>query len=247
MLRRPVAFGVALIVVWWAAQLLIANGLPRLAPPWFPDLVPTLVNLGALLVPLAAVAALGWWREAGLAVPRPDRTWWSLLPLLALALGFAAGGLSGSPAQFVSSAVLLLVLGLNEELLYRGVIQRATNTLGAARSVFWVALLFGVQHVGTGIFFGQSLFATAAQVISATAFGAAYAAVRLRVSTVLPLAFLHGLSNFCDERSPGDAPWWWYLSVAVLYVLYAAWLLRRSLRAQPPKSPRPGGHPRTPR
>ncbi len=227
-LGRPVAFGVALAVIWWAFLLLFATGLPPLSPPWFPDLRSTLVNLGALLVPLAVVAAFGWWRQAGLALSRPDRSWWSLLPLLVFALSFAAGGLSGSLTQLLSSAILFLALGLNEELLYRGVIQHATNTLGAVRSVLWVALLFGIQHAGTGIFFGQSLYDTGTQVISNTSFGAAYAAVRQRIGTIWPLAFLHGLGNFCAARSPGDAPWWWYLSEAIFYVLYATWLLRRS-------------------
>ncbi len=225
-LGRPVAFGIALIIIWWAVTLLFASGLPHLLPSWFPDLSATLVNIGALLVPLAVVAAFGWWRQAGLALPRPDRSWWTLLPLLVFALSFAAGGLSGSAAQYLSSAILFLALGLNEELLYRGVIQHATNTLGALRSVVWVALLFGFQHVGTGLFFGHSLYDTGAMVISATSFGAAYAAVRLRIGTIWPLAFLHGLGNFCNTRSPGDAPWWWYLSVAIFYVLYATWLLR---------------------
>jgi hypothetical protein len=130
-LSRPVAFGIALIIIWWAVMLLLASALPRLSLSWFPDLSMTLVNIGALLVPLAVVTAFGWWRQAGLALPRPDRSWWTLLPLLAFALSFAAGGLSGSPAQFFSSAILFLALGLNEELLYRGVIQHATNTLGA--------------------------------------------------------------------------------------------------------------------
>ena len=49
----------------------------------------------------------------------------------------------------------------------------------------------------------------------------------LRIGTIWPLAFLHGLENFCNTRSPGDAPWWWYLSQAIFFVLYAAWLLRR--------------------
>jgi uncharacterized protein len=227
-LGRPVAFGVTLIIIWWAIMLLIATGLPRLSPPWFPELGSTLVNLGALLVPLAVVAAFGWWHRVGLSLPRPDRSWWSLLPLLAFARSFATAGLSGSPAQLFSSVILFLALGLNEELLYRGVIQHATNTYGAVRSVVWVALLFGFQHVGTGIFFGNSPYDTGATVISATSFGAAYAAVRLRIGTIWPLAFLHGLENFCNTRSPGDAPWWWYLLEAIFYVLYAAWLLRRS-------------------
>jgi hypothetical protein len=55
--------------------------------------------------------------------------------------------------------------------------------------------------------------------------------VRLRIGTIWPLAFLHGLENFCNTRSPGDAPWWWYLSEAIFFVLYAAWLLRRSRAA----------------
>jgi membrane protease YdiL (CAAX protease family) len=226
-LSRPVAFGIALIIVWWAVTLLLATGLPGLSPAWFPDLRSTLVNLGALLVPLAVVGAFGWWRRAGLALPRPDRSWLTLLPLLFFALSFAAGGLSGSPAQLLSSAILFLALGLNEELLYRGVIQHATNTLGAVRSVVWVALLFGLQHAGTGIFFGHSLYDTGTMMISSTASGAAYAAVMLRIGTIWPLAFLHGLENFCNTRSPGDAPWWWYLSQAIFFVLYAAWLLRR--------------------
>lgn len=111
----------------------------------------TLVNLGALFVPLAVVAAFGWWRQAGLALPRPDRSWWRLLLLLFFALSFAAGGLYGSPAQFVSSAILFLALRLNEELLYRGVIQHATSNLGEVRCVVWVAVLFGLQHAGTGM------------------------------------------------------------------------------------------------
>jgi membrane protease YdiL (CAAX protease family) len=230
-LVRPVAFGIVLIIAWWAVTLLLATGLPRLSPSWFPDLRSTLVNLGALLVPLGVVVAFGWWRQAGLAFPRPDRSWWTLMPLLFFALSFALGGLSGSSAQYFGSAVLFLVLGLNEELLFRGVIQHATNTLGAVRSVVWVGLLFGLQHAGTGIFFGASLYEVGSMMISSSASGAAYAAVRMRIGTIWPLAFLHGLANFCNTRSTKHAPWWWYLSEAVFFVVYAAWLLRRSQAA----------------
>ena len=68
-LGRPAAFGIALTVIWWALLFLFATGLPHLSPSWFLDLGSTLVNLGALLVPLAVVAAFGWWRQAGLALP----------------------------------------------------------------------------------------------------------------------------------------------------------------------------------
>ena len=230
-LARPVAFAIALIIAWWAVTLLLATVLPRLSPPWLPDLRSTLVNLGALLVPLGVVFAFGWWRQAGLALHRPGRSWWTLVPLLFFALSFAAGGLSGSAAPLFGSAVLFLALGLNEELLFRGVIQHALGTLVAVRSVVWVGLLFGLQHAFTAIFFGASLYEAGSMVISSSASGAAYAAVRLRIGTIWPLAFLHGLENFCNTRSPGDAPWWWYLSEAIFFVVYAAWLLRRSQAA----------------
>ena len=205
-LGRPVAFAIALIIVWWTILLVFASGLLRFSPSWLLDLRSTLVNLVALLVPLAVVAALGWWRQSGLALSRPDRSWWSLLPLLTFALSFAAGGLSGSPAQYFSSAALFLALGLNEELLYRGVIQHATNTLGAVRSVLWVALLFGTQHAGTGVFFGHSLYDTGATVISSTSSGAAYAAVRLRIGTIWPLRYCTGWRTSATPAAPETPP-----------------------------------------
>jgi uncharacterized protein len=208
-------------------MLFFASRSSHSSPQWFPDLGSTLVNLGALLVPLAVVATFDWWRQVGLELPPPNNSWWTLLPLIFFALSFAAGGLSGSPVELLSSAVVFLALGFNEELLYRGLIQHATNTLGAARSVVWVAGLFGLQHVAPGIFLGLSLYEIKAMTLSSTAFGAAYAAVRLRIGTIWPLVFAHALENFCNARSPGDAPPWWYFSEAIFYVLYAAWLLRR--------------------
>ena len=228
-LRRPVLFGIVLTVVWSATMRLLAAGLSRFfSPEWFPDVLgSTLVNLGALLVLLAVVATFGWWRQAGLALPRPGRSWWTLLPLIFFASSFAAGGLHGSPVQLLSSAVLFLVVGFNEELLYRGVIQHATNTLGAERSVVWVAVLYGLQHTAPGIFFGLPPYEIRGLILSSTAFGAAYAAVRLRIGTIWPLAFSHALEEFCKARSLGDASPWWHLFEAIFYVFYAGWLLGR--------------------
>ena len=90
-----------------------------------------------------------------------------------------------------------------------------------------VAVLLGLQHATNALFFGQAALETVAQVVSATAFGAAYAAARRRVRTIWPLAALHGLQDFLDVRSPGDAPRWWYLLVALLLSAYAVVLVRR--------------------
>jgi uncharacterized protein len=67
--------------------------------------------------------------------------------------------------------------------------------------------------------------------LSSAAFGVAYAAVRLRIGTIWPLAFSHALEDFCSMRSLGGVPPWWYLFEAIFYVLYAAWLIRPSRTA----------------
>ena len=237
-LRRPLAFGVTLTVVWWGLIVVLSYTLPRLSPHSFPSLGSTIINLILFAVVVTLVIRCGWRGPVGLGAPHPDRNWLFLVPLLVGALSFAARGLVGTPTQFMSSAVLFLALGLNEELLYRGVIQHATDRLGAVRSVVSVALLFGLGHFGNAVFFGQPLFETVAQVISATAFGLAYSAVRLHLMTIWPLAVLHGLEDFCNTRSLGTTPSWWYAVIAAYYAGYAAWLLIQMSRRE--GSVRPG-------
>jgi hypothetical protein len=49
--------------------------------------------------------------------------------------------------------------------------------------------------------------------LSSAAFGVAYAAVRLRIGTIWPLAFSRALEDFCSARSLprrgyADRAWW---------------------------------------
>lgn len=228
--RRPVVAAVAVTVAWLAVQGMLLATLPALTPEALPDLGAIVINLGALMVPLTVILAAGWSQEAGLSSARPDRNWLVLLPLFFVAVSFAVPGLGGSATAVLSSALLFAVLGINEELLSRGLVQHLLGPLGATRSVSGVAVLFGLQHATNAWFFGQPPLETIAQVVSATAFGAAYAAARRRLTTIWPLAFLHGLDNFCQTRSPGDAPRWWHLLVALLLTTYAVALVRRERR-----------------
>jgi hypothetical protein len=84
--------------------------------------------------------------------------------------------------------------------------------------------------------FGRPLDDTIAQVISATAFGTAFAALRLHIGVVWPLALLHGLGNWTQVNSPGAAPWQWQLAVALGFWA-GAWALTRP---SVPPAPEPG-------
>jgi uncharacterized protein len=102
-----------------------------------------------------------------------------LVPVPAVALSYAAPGIAGSPAVLLSGAVLFLAVGVSEELLSRGVVQEVLAPLAPRAHVVWVGVLFGLGHVLSAIAFGRPVDDTVAQVVSTTAFGAGFAALRL--------------------------------------------------------------------
>lgn len=235
--RRALAAAAAVTLAWHLVLFAAAFGLPPLSPRWFPDLGATLVNLLALLVPLAVVARLGWWSRRFLSFGRPRRPL-LLLPVLAVALSYGLAGIEGGGTVLVSSAVLFLALGSSEELLSRGVVQELLAALRPGLRVACVGLLFGLGHVLSAVVFGRPLDDTIAQVISTTAFGAGFAAIRLHIGVVWPLALLHGLDDWMQVNSPGAAPLWWQVLVALGFGTAAWWLTRPSaLRAPAPAGP----------
>lgn len=222
--RRPILWSVALTVLWLVVVHLL--GAVLVGGRDGAHLRAAAVNAGVLAVPLAVVGLAGWWSRAGLAGPVLGRHWFVLAPLGLVAVSWLAFGVKAEPASVVlAGAVLQLTLGLNEEAMFRGLVQGLWARQPAMTQCGAVALIFGLQH-GANLLFGQSPSETAAQVLSATAFGFAYAGARLHVGSIWALALLHGLSNFCQDRLVGEAPWPMHLAVALLLGAYGLVLAR---------------------
>ncbi|RBY77125.1 CPBP family intramembrane metalloprotease [Geodermatophilus sp. TF02-6] len=230
---RAVAEAAALTLAWHVVLVAAAYGLPPLSPSWFPDLGATVVNLAAAVVPVAVVVRRGWGDRPWLRTAWPRRPL-LLVPVLAVALSYAAPGIEGGAGVLLSSAVLFLVLGASEELQSRGVVQEVLAPLRPRPRVLCVGVLFGLGHVLSAVAFGRPVDDTVAQVVSTTAFGAGFAALRLHTVALWPLALLHGLDDWCQVNSPGAAPWWWQLAVAVGYAAAAWELTRPHALAAPP-------------
>lgn len=153
--------------------------------------------LAALVVPVALIGIIGWWREAGLHWPRPNVRWWLVLPPL------AAGIPHVGPVPFA--------LALSAEVAARGLGQYALRRFGPWRVSVALAVLFG----------GADLWLVGGSPALAVAIGFCLTALRWRLNTVWPLVAVHGVllgSLHAELR--------WQLVLAAGLTGYGWWLLR---------------------
>jgi membrane protease YdiL (CAAX protease family) len=164
---------------------------------------PELITAGVLV---AIISVLGWWREVGFrAIERGGVKY--LIPILLLILFMlnAAWVLNPSPAwclgfksptQLVALLSMILLLGLVEEGVFRGVFFYGLSTrFSPLATVLISAGLFGVFHF-VNVFAGASVIGTTFQATHAAAMGFLYASLRLRLGAIWPLMILHGLWDF---------------------------------------------------
>jgi CAAX protease family protein len=224
---RPILSAILLTLVWHVVQFALAEAIASLHPHWFPDLGTTLVVLGSAAVPIGLILWLGWTRSAGLIWRRPDRSWWLLTPLVLEAVSYSLDGVVGTARELVSAAVLCTAIGISEEMLSRGLVQRVLAVLGPVRAAVGVALLFGAGHTLSGVWFSRPVDDTIFITINAAAFGFVCAASRWHLRTIWPLVAVHALGDFLQILSPGNLPFGVRVACLLTLIGYGWWLLRR--------------------
>lgn len=242
-LLRPV-LAVGLLLGWMAVTVLTGQA---------PDGAATMgdVVMGGLLRQVAfaaaflmvATALLGW-EGLGLGRPRPG-TWRLLwlpgLYLLLAGAGVAALGLPPPPALAILAANMLLV-GLSEELMFRGVLYSGLrDRLPLWPAAIVTSVLFGAVHVlnagTTGNLQGAVL-----QAINAVSLGFLLLGLRVRSGSLWPPVILHAVWNALLLLIGRDQPLvtadvdlplaaQGALLAGILPLgLYGLWLLRRAAR-----------------
>lgn len=224
--RRPLTVAAALTLLWHVALFAVEDLLPPLSPAWSPSLGAIVVNVVLAAATAAVIGWLGWWRETGLRWRRPDRRWWLAAPLAAEGALYAVPGLAGSPVALTSLAVMTLSIGLSEEVLSRGLVQRVLAGLGPAAAAVWVGVLFGVGHALSGFWFGRPWGDVLYVVVAAGCYGFCLAALRWHLGTIWPLVLLHALTDFTQLASPGNLPFGVRVVLVLGLVAYGWWLLR---------------------
>jgi membrane protease YdiL (CAAX protease family) len=147
---------------------------------------------------LAIVAALAYWRPAGLG--RGVRSAWALIPLVAVAVAAASAGWpSGNPNG--SSFALVLAsssaLGaLREEVVFRGLVFHwVAIRLGGTGAVIGSSALFAIAHVPRFVWEDRTAAEMAAALIVVFCLGLFLCRVRAATGSIWMPAAIHALWN----------------------------------------------------
>jgi membrane protease YdiL (CAAX protease family) len=197
--QRPLAGALALVAGWLAFVIAGALALSALLPevPGYGSGVSQsliLILLAAVLL-VALLAALDWWRLAGLVRPvewRDARL--LIIPAVALFLPLVGGVRPLAPDVLAVLLVGYLATGFVEEGLYRGLILGLLRPTGIWRAVLISALLFGLAHLSNVLLRGNPGL-VGLQAFGSAVGGVGMAALRLRTRTIWPLILLHAFSD----------------------------------------------------
>ena len=194
-LRRE-RFGLVavLFVVWLAVTLLGELVMAGIAGTDLHGLATSVV-----LIPVMAAAVLlvvagvfrGWLGEIGLGLPK---AWWPFaLPAIITLIGLLVTLVGGIPTAIGLLTVNAMAVGLSEELMFRGILDRwFRSRIGMMKGVVVVAVAFGAIHALNAIITGD-IAAAATQAAFNALVGLWYGATRVRGGSIWPLIVLHGL------------------------------------------------------
>lgn len=229
--------GLSLIVLTiWTAITVIGGAISAGFNGSAPDPLGHGVHMAfvAAIAFLLGVSFICRWNDLGFNAPVSTRSLSVLwLPLVYIAFFCCVMLLFGVPAPGVTASILVntLLIGISEELMFRGVLFKALRSRGPVWSTVLVSsLLFGFVHLLNGLSTG--FIAAIPQTIFTFCLGILFIAVRIRTGSLYPAILLHAAWDFCIfmlDASPGGQLW----SVADLYILasalplYGLYLLRR--------------------
>ncbi len=197
-----IGFGVA---IGYAVLFLV---LERFIGPSYTDIGKSADTvLRGIVIPLAICTVitaglttwLGWWRPVLREKPLGVKWMWAIPIVLAcivlIGIDWAQISVLGAP-YLLLLAIGTLLVGFNEEIVYRGLSVVAFR--GAYKEVYvWLAtsMLFGLFH-GANVFLGQALVPTIQQIGFAFVLGSVFYVVRRVTGSLAVLMILHALWDF---------------------------------------------------
>ena len=200
-MKRALTFSLVHVIVWTTLVLVLAGdagvdyddiGVP--STPWVRQFIIALSVVFVLqLVYVSRISdRSGIFREARRSARRS--AWVPPALLFVAGLGaFASDGLSEAPAAWwVGMIATMLLVGVTEEMTFRGILVHGLREDGLAerRVVVVSSALFGLFHL-PNFLLGQDLSTTIRQVVVTAILGAAFHSLRRASGSLIPCMILH--------------------------------------------------------
>ena len=204
----PLLDAVAVHLVRFLVMAVVVGGATLLGiSSWFVGLA---ANVAVTVLAVVLVTVRGLWSRTGLT--RLWRSPWALLallPLVAEALSWAFRGSEIGPPGAGWWALTLLLTGVNEELISRGVVlDRLESAFAPLPAVSLTAVLFGLQHLSALALTGRGPVDVLQNVALSACYGFALAAFQLTFRWLWPLVLVHALADWTTLAAltyPSDA------------------------------------------
>jgi len=201
--QRPALFAFLLMLALEAivlGALLLSNlaGIPILSL----DLPILLLNA---IVAAILIGAMRWWKETGFNAPSEWKNMRLYLLPLALLVGptlFFQPQIPSPASKIIILIIVTLLIGFQEEAIFRGILIRAFRPQGVMKAVLISAALFGVIHVNS-LLVGRDPIFVLSQVVASFLGAIGLGALSVRTNTLVPLVLLHAFNDFLQFSATG--------------------------------------------
>jgi len=153
--------------------------------------------VAAALFGLGCIALWRIWKETGFTKPAKDAAWWLLaLPVAFIAMFITFGLSQGSLSNTAILIVLVnsLIVGLNEEVMLRGLIFSGTaDRFSFLTACIFTTLLFAGMHMLNFFSTGEI---PVLQTLTTIGSGLMLLAIRVGMGSIIPAIIIHGLWDF---------------------------------------------------
>jgi membrane protease YdiL (CAAX protease family) len=231
------ALGFTIIVLQMLGLVVVVVGARMLGFPELP--VRVFAALVTTIVPLYFIWRIGWWEDAGF-VSTTQNAYALAVPLIFMFFALVLFGTVDIEAQRVNVLLAAVLLtGLSEEAIFRGLFVRAFLPSGKWQALLIPSVLFAAAHFVQSLGGLMTLEDNLLQIFEALISGLLFGAVRLRVNNIWPLVIIHALGDLFFATSGlldgvyvmTDIPLAYFLIMWVTEIIAVVYLMRKPIAA----------------
>ena len=190
-----------LVLVIWMIITMYGEVLQAGSDISLTELVSQQIIYALLLAPLFLLAVIVFfrWENIGINFPKTVRSLLVLwFPVLYIVVMLGVSSIKGFPDAQIVVFILVnsLLVGVSEELMFRGVLFKAAVSRFSMWQAIWlVSIVFGGIHAFNSFITGE-ISAAFIQAFMATMSGIWFMAIRIRTDSLIPVMIVHGLWDF---------------------------------------------------